>query len=171
MKIKFVVLITLLAAFSIYAQNDFDSTTKIKVGDPMPEFILKALEGKDLSSSELKGRVVLLNFWATWCGPCRKEMPLMQKEIFETIKNKNFVMAAVSRGEETDVVKKFIDQNKYTFPIYLDKETKTYSLFANKYIPRNFVIGKDGKVKWATAGFVDEEFKKMIQLIKDELAR
>ena len=171
MKIRFVVLITLFAACLIYAQNDFDTTTKIKIGDSMPEFTLKALAGKDISSSEFKGKVVLLNFWATWCGPCRKEMPLMQKDIFETIKNKNFLMAAVSRGEETDVVKKFIEQNKYTFPIYLDKETKAYSLFADKYIPRNFVIGKDGKVKWATVGFVEEEFKTMIQLIKDELAR
>ena len=81
------------------------------------------------------------------------------------------MLAAISRGEETAIVKKFIDLNKYTFPIYLDKETSVYKFFASKYIPRNFVIGKDGKVKWSSAGFVKEEFEEMIKTIKAELGK
>jgi len=144
----------LTAGFS-FAQDDLKETTLINVGDNLPE---------------LKGKVALINFWATWCGPCKAEMPLMQKEIFEKIKDKNFVMAAISRGEETGLVKRFIELNKYTFPIYLDKETTVYKLFASKYIPRNFVIGKDGKVKWSSIGFRQEEFDEMIKVIKKELA-
>ncbi|KAF0141667.1 MAG: Peroxiredoxin [Stygiobacter sp.] len=159
----------LTAGFS-FAQDDSKETTLINVGDNLPEFTAKALAGSDISSADLKGKVALINFWATWCGPCKAEMPLMQKEIFEKIKDKNFVMAAISRGEETGLVKRFIELNKYTFPIYLDKETTVYKLFASKYIPRNFVIGKDGKVKWSSIGFRQEEFDEMIKVIKKELA-
>lgn len=159
----------LTAGFS-FAQDDLKETTLINVGDNLPEFTAKALAGTDISSADLKGKVALINFWATWCGPCKAEMPLMQKEIFEKIKDKNFVMAAISRGEETGLVKRFIELNKYTFPIYLDKETTVYKLFASKYIPRNFVIGKDGKVKWSSIGFRQEEFDEMIKVINKELA-
>ena len=159
----------LTAGFS-FAQDDSKETTLINVGDNLPEFTAKALAGSDISSADLKGKVALINFWATWCGPCKAEMPLMQKEIFKKIKDKNFVMAAISRGEETDLVKRFIELNKYTFPIYLDKETAVYKLFASKYIPRNFVIGKDGKVKWSSIGFRQEEFDEMIKVINKELA-
>lgn len=168
-KLFVVALSFLIAGFSI-AQDDLKETTLLNVGDKLPEFTAKALAGTDLSSAELKGKVALINFWATWCGPCKKEMPLMQKDIFETIKDKNFVMAAISRGEETEIVNKFIGLNKYTFPIYLDKETTVYKLFATKYIPRNFVIGKDGRVKWSSVGFKQEEFDEMIKVINRELA-
>lgn len=165
------ILILLLFSCVSFAQDDAKETTLLNVGDNLPSFTVKALSGKDLVSDNLKGKVALINFWATWCGPCKAEMPLMQKEIFDTIGDKNFVMAAISRGEETATVKKFIDLNKYTFPIYLDKEASVYKLFASKYIPRNFVIGKDGKVKWASVGFVKEEFEEMIKTIKSELAK
>jgi peroxiredoxin len=145
-------------------------TTLLNIGDMLPKFTAKALAGTDLASADLRGKVALINFWATWCGPCKIEMPFIQKEIYEKIKDKNFVMAAISRGEETDLVKRFIELNKYTFPIYLDKETTVYKLFASKYIPRNFVIGKDGKVKWSSVGFRQEEFEEMIKVIKKELA-
>ena len=112
---------------------------------------------------------MLINFWATWCPPCKAELPLLQKNIYDKINDKNFAVLCISRGEKNDVVKKFIEQNKYTFPVYLDSETKTYNLFASKYIPRNFVIGKDGKVKLATVGFNQKEFEKMILLIEKEL--
>ncbi len=171
MKTRFAIFVLLFISVSIFAQEDFQSTTKINVGDSFPEFLLTGLTGKNLSSKELKGKVVLINFWATWCGPCKREMPLMQSEVFDKIKNENFVMAAISRGEETEIVKKFVDHNKYTFPIYIDKEAKVYSLFATKFIPRNFVIGKDGKIKWATMGYVEKEFKEMVELIKKELAK
>ncbi|KAF0151126.1 MAG: Peroxiredoxin [Ignavibacteria bacterium] len=171
MRKKIVILFLVLTAGFSFAQDDLKETTLINVGDNLPKFTAKALNGNDLTSDELTGKVVLITFWATWCGPCKAEMPFIQKDIYEKINDSNFVIAAISRGEEKEIVKKFIDLNKYPFPIYLDKEAAVYNLFASKYIPRNFVIGKDGKVKWTSVGFKHEEFAEMVNTINDELAK
>jgi peroxiredoxin len=153
----------------LFAQEDPSTTTLVKVGDPMPAFTATSLANQSLSSDELKGKVVLINFWATWCPPCRAELPLLQSNIVNRIKNKDFAVLCISRGEEAPVVKRFIDQNNYTFPVYLDSQTNTYKLFATRYIPRSFVVGKDGKIKWASTGFRKEEFEDMVKLIEAEL--
>lgn len=163
--------VILFNASFITAQDDAASSTLINKGDKAPKFEVQSISGGWLSSDQLKGKVTLINFWATWCPPCRAEFPLLQKDIYDSIKEKDFNVMAISRGEETDTVKKFIDKNKYTFPIYVDKEAKVYNLFANKYIPRNFVIGKDGYIKWASIGFVKEEFYEMIKVIREELKK
>jgi len=164
-----IILLLFLFSSITSAQNDLESTTILKVGNNLPAFTTQSLSGKTFSYDELKGKVVLINFWATWCPPCKAELPLLQKNIYDKIKDKNFAVLCISRGEKDDVVKKFIEQNKYTFPVYVDPQAKTYNLFASKYIPRNFVIGKDGKVKLATVGFNKEEFEGMIRLIEKEL--
>jgi peroxiredoxin len=158
-----------MSASLINAQEDAASSTLLNKGDKVPLFSVQSISGQWLSSAQLKGKVALINFWATWCPPCRAEFPLLQKNIFDAIKDKDFSILAISRGEEADTVKKFIERNKYTFPVFVDKEAKVYNLFAGKYIPRNFVIGKDGTVKWASTGFVKEEFYEMIEVIKKEL--
>jgi peroxiredoxin len=165
--------IILLVFFSslIFAQDDIKSSTIKNVGDIFPAFTTTSLNGSSFSSESLKNKVVLINFWATWCPPCKAELPLLQKNIYDKIKDENFMVLCISRGEKEEVVKKFIDQFKYTFPVYLDPNTKTYNQFATKYIPRNFVIGKDGKIKWASTGFAEKEFEKMITLIENELKK
>ena len=172
MKTKlFIILFLFLISSVLIAQDDVVSSTLLNVGDKLPSFNVPSLSGETYSSKELKGKVVLINFWATWCPPCKAEFPLLQKDIYDEIKESNFRVMAISRGEEIDTVKNFIDKYKYTFPVYLDKESKVYSLFANKYIPRNFVIGKDGIVKWASTGFKKDEFYEMVNLVKKELKK
>ncbi|MDQ7818598.1 MAG: TlpA disulfide reductase family protein [Melioribacteraceae bacterium] len=172
MKTKlFIILVLFLISSALIAQDDVASSTLLNLGDKLPSFNVPSLGGGTYSSNELKGKVILINFWATWCPPCRAEFPLLQKDIYDTIKESNFRVMAISRGEEIDTVKNFIDKYKYTFPVYLDKEAKVYNLFANKYIPRNFVIGKDGIVKWASTGFKKDEFYEMVNLIKKELKK
>lgn len=167
----FVSILVFLASTFVIAQDDIEKSTLLKKGDPMPAFTAESVSGESVSSGKLAGKVVLINFWATWCGPCRAEFPLLQKDIYDSIKDPDFLVMAISRGEVTDTVRKFIDRNNYTFPVFVDKEANVYNLFANKYIPRNFVIGKDGNIKWVSTGFNKEEFYEMVGLIKEELKK
>lgn len=169
-KLNVIVLLIFFSSLT-FAQDDINSATIKNVGDNIPAFTTTSLNGNSFSFEALKNKVVLINFWATWCPPCKAELPLLQKHIYDKIKDANFTLLCISRGEKEEVVKKFIEQYKYTFPVYLDTEAKTYNLFASKYIPRNFVIGKDGKIKWASTGFVQKEFEKMIKLIEEELKK
>jgi peroxiredoxin len=172
MKLKIVVLgIFLFSSLLVSAQNETETATLIKVGARMPDFTVRTLAGKTIDSKEFRGKVVLLNFWATWCPPCKKEMPFLQKDIFDRLRNKDFLMVAVSRGEKEAVVKDFINKHQYTFDIGLDPEGKVYKLFASRFIPRNFVIGRNGVVKLATVGYEEKEFAAMIALLNAELAR
>lgn len=108
------------------------------------DFTLKDLDGKAWTRSSLKGKVVLVNFWATWCPPCRKEMPDLQALSHE-FKDKGLVVLAIS-DEEEKVVRPFIEQNKYDYPILLDPGRKVNEMYQVDGIPKNFVYGRDGKL-------------------------
>lgn len=146
-----------------------DDTTKVNLNDNAPAFSYTTLDGKSISSDDLKGHVVLLTFFATWCPPCKKELPLIQSEIFEKISDPNFSMVVVGRKHTPEELKKFKDDNGYSFPIAADPDAKMYDLFASQYIPRNFIIGKDGTFKWISVGFEKSEFDKMLETIQSEL--
>lgn len=165
---KIIILICgMLAFMATAAAQDpgIEETTIIKAGMTAPEFTVKMLDGTEIKSTDLKGKVVLLNFWATWCGPCRQEFARVQADIIDRFKGKDLVFIALSRGEEKDRVDKFIETNNYTFPVGLDSDSSVYKKFASNYIPRNFVIGRDGKVVLASVGYEPEGFEAMIKLI------
>ena len=114
---------------------------KIKAAD----FKLKDLEGKELSLSDLKGKKVFLNFWATWCPPCRAEMPEIEK-LYQETKDSNLVIVAVEIGEPLDNVKSFIDSNKYSFKVLLDSDQSVASEYGITSIPTSFFIDVDGNI-------------------------
>ncbi len=166
------VLILLLGMTSVLARDEaVEQSSLVKVGSAVPAFTLNILNGQAFDSTAMKGKVMLINFWATWCPPCKKEMPPLQKEVFEGIQDPDFVMVAISRGEAEAVVREFLADNPYTFPIALDTDKKIYSLFATQYIPRNYVVDKQGVVQWASIGFEEDEFAAMVKQIKAELAK
>ena len=146
-----------------------DSTTLVKVGDPAPDFSVALFDGSHLTLSELRGKVVLLNFWATWCPPCRQELTRVQKEIIDRFAGKPFVFLPVSRGEKRETVEAFREKTGYTFPMGLDSARTVYDRYATDYIPRNFLIDKQGKVILATVGYDDEEFDALIRTIEKTL--
>jgi len=107
-------------------------------------FTLTALDGKVYNLDALRGHVVLLNFWATWCPPCRKEMPDMQK-LYERFEKKGFIVLAVS-DEKRETVEGFLAKQSYTFPILLDPHRKTNTAFYVEGIPKSFLFDRQGRL-------------------------
>lgn len=145
--------------------NEVAKTTIVKKGDKAPDFTVEMVDGSKIQLSKLKGKVVLVNFWATWCPPCREELKHVQKQIIDHFKGKDFVFLPISRGEKKEVVEAFRKKMNYTFPMGLDPKQSIYKLYAQNYIPRNFVVGKDGKVIYLSVGYTPEEFAEMIATI------
>ena len=116
-----------------------------------------------------KGKLVFINFFATWCPPCRQELTRVQKEIIDRFAGKPFVFLPVSRGEKRETVEAFREKTGYTFPMGLDSARTVYDRYATDYIPRNFLIDKQGKVILATVGYDDEEFDALIRTIEKTL--
>jgi thiol-disulfide isomerase/thioredoxin len=109
------------------------------------DFKLKDLSGKELSLSDLKGKKVFLNFWATWCPPCKAEMPEIEKFYQET-KDSDLVIVAIEIGEPLDTVKSFIDSNKYNFKVLLDSDQSVSSKYGITSIPTSYFIDVDGNI-------------------------
>ncbi len=163
MKAKYFFLTLLLFAFTLnlFAQDEF---TLIKQGEKAPDFTFETAPGKTQKLSDLKGKVVWINFFATWCSPCREELPILQKEVFDKYKNnKNFVLIILGREHSWDEINKFIKEQGLTMPFFPDPERKVFSVYAKQNIPRNFIIDKDGKIAISTVGYEKEEFKKTEQ--------
>ena len=109
------------------------------------DFTLTDLSGKSWTLRDLKGKVVLVNFWATWCPPCQKEMPDLEA-LYTRFKDQGFVVLAISEDDETEKVGPFISERKISFPVLLDPGQKVNNLFAVAGIPKSFVYNRDGKL-------------------------
>ena len=151
------------------AEAETESTTLVRAGETAPDFTVELTDGSQLSLNELRGKVVLLNFWATWCPPCRQELTRVQKDIIDRFAGKEFVFLPVSRGEKRETVEAFREKTGYTFPMGLDSARTVYDRYASNYIPRNFLIDQEGKVILATVGYDEEEFDALIRTIEKTL--
>lgn len=117
-----------------------------EVGKLAPDFTLTGLDGQEVSLSDFRGEPVLLNFWASWCGPCRIEMPLLQ-EVYEQWTSKGLVLLAVNLQEDPAKVKEFIDDAGYTFPVLLAPGNKVPLSYNIRGIPATFFIDADGVIR------------------------
>lgn len=146
--------------------SDEEDTTSLVRGSTAPDFALQTLTGETVRLSDFHGQKVMLNFWATWCGPCRAEMPDMQKFYDE----KDIVVLAVnlttSRFDEAENVEPFVDEYGLTFPILLDVDNEVADLYQIKPIPTSFLIDTSGKIHNVAYGALNyelmvQEFEKM----------
>ncbi|WP_102401558.1 peroxiredoxin family protein [Haloimpatiens massiliensis] len=114
------------------------------------DFTLKNIEGKTVKLSDFKGKKVFLNFWATWCEPCRSEIPDMIK-LQNEIKDSNIVILAINIGESKNKVEDFVKKNNMNFTVLLDEEQKVASKYSVSGIPTTYLIDENGKlIKWTT---------------------
>jgi len=170
---KKLLLITLfLSSLNIFSQEDYMESSLVQLNETAPEFSFTTNDGKTVKLSDYKGNVILINFFATWCGPCMKEMPYIQKDLWEKLKNNDkFIILSFGRDHSQEEVKKFIESKKFTFPIFADEDKSIYNLFATKYIPRNYLIDSNGKVIYASTGFSEKEFEELKATIDKHLIK
>lgn len=158
-------IIILLLTITINAFCQEPMPEIIHIGDNAPPINIKTINGDVFNTKSHKGKVIYLNFFATWCGPCMKEMPIIETEIWKTIKHPNFTMLAIGREHSVNEIKTFSQSKDLTMPMAADTNRAIYSMFAPQMIPRNIVIDQQGKIIYSQHGYDSVEFKKMIALI------
>ena len=174
MKKLSIILFVLFTSVNIFSQDNIDYQYKVKVGDIAPDFEMSLPSGKTIKLSSLKGKVVMLQFTASWCGVCLKEMPQIEKDIWQKHKNTpNFALFGIDREEPAETVLKFAKATGVTYPIGLDPKADIFATYAEREagITRNVIIDKDGKIVMLTRLFKMEEFYEMVSLIDSLLAK
>jgi peroxiredoxin len=147
-----------------------DKTTLVKTGDAAPTFVCRTIDGKTIDISKLRGKIIMINFFATWCPPCNLELPVLQKNIWERYKsNSDFVLIILGREHNEKEVTDFVNAKKFTMPFAPDPKREIFKLYASQSIPRNVIIGSDGKIIFQSIGYTAEEFKKIEELLAASL--
>lgn len=161
-----------VSAFS-QEQKVYENGYLVRVGDTAPDFTIREAGGKTYLLSDLQGKVVMLQFTASWCGVCRKEMPFIEDEIWLQGKDKGLVVIGIDRDEPEATVLKFKDDMKITYPLALDPGAEIFGLYAQKEagVTRNVIIDRKGKIIFLTRLFEQEEFNKMKEIIFSELSK
>ncbi|MDP1769171.1 MAG: TlpA family protein disulfide reductase [Nitrospirota bacterium] len=138
----------------------------VKLGEPAPNFRLRDLNGQMVSLSDLRGKVVLLNFWATWCGPCRVEMPAME-ELYRTFSRNDFEILAVSTDAQgASVTRPFQQENHLTFPILHDADYRVGLTYGARSLPMTFMVDRQGIVRHQIFGARDWGATEAHQLVQ-----
>ena len=136
----------------------------VNIGDVAPSFTTKTSNGEIFDLEKELGKVIMLQFTASWCSVCIKEMPFIENEIWNLYKDRDdFCLVAIDRGENIETIKKLIKKTQITYPICLDEESEIFELYAEKKagVTRNIIIDKDGKIAFLTRLFEMNEFNEM----------
>jgi peroxiredoxin len=136
-----------LLAFTGAAQAGAGNTNA-----PAPDFTLPARAGPEVSLSGLKGQVVLINFWATWCGPCRREMPLLD-QLYQRYKGLGFAMLGVNVEEDSTLADRFLKDTPVSFPVLLDRQNAVSKLYDVTAMPSTVLVDREGRVRYVHYGY------------------
>lgn len=146
--------ILLADPYALASTQDF-STVPVQVDFPAPELNLTTLNGEPASLSDYLGQVVLVNLWATWCPPCREEMPTL-KAFHEKYQSEGFVLVAIDQGETPEIVLPFVKEFGLTFPIWLDVDSQAGRSFNTMNLPSSYVIDRNGRVRLMWIGGISK---------------
>ena len=162
----------LLACFT-YSQNN-ERGYIVSVGDKAPLFKTKTSSGEIFDLEKHKGKIVMLQFTASWCSVCIKEMPYIENEIWQLHKDSDdFFLVGIDKGESIEMINKLINKTNVTYPICLDEKSEIFELYAEKKagVTRNVIIDRDGEIIFLTRLFDHNEFNEMKDIISKSLTK
>ncbi|WP_232696277.1 thiol-disulfide oxidoreductase ResA [Brevibacillus daliensis] len=162
MRIGVLGILLIALVFAIY--SSISKPGLLKVGDEAPNFSLKDREDKNVTLADLKGKTVILNFWGTWCEPCRNEMPALEK-IYQKYKSDDVVVIGLNVGEAKLTAEQFIRQVEVTFPIWFDSRKEVTKRYSVGKMPTTYFIDKDGVIRVIKTGEMTERV--MEQLLSE----
>jgi peroxiredoxin len=163
--------VLLVLCSSTYGQQVYEHQYLVKVGDMAPDFTINEVSGKSYKLSELRGNVVMLQFTASWCSVCRKEMPFIEKEIWIPGEKQGLKVIGIDRDEPVEKAKELAQVTGITYPLALDPGAEIFSQYAQKEagVTRNIIIDRNGRIIFLTRLFKREEFNAMKNVIFKEL--
>lgn len=170
--ILLVIFIYLFAGMAAQKVTVYPNNYLVKTGDMAPDFVINEAGGKSYKLSDLRGKVVMLQFTASWCSVCRTEMPFIEKEIWQEKKSAGLIVLGIDRDEPVEKVLKFQKDIGVTYPLVLDPGADIFGLFAEKAagVTRNVIIDRTGKIIFLTRLYERPEFDQMKKVIFKELA-
>ncbi len=158
-------LVHILLALSLFAAA---TPPEVKIGGKARDFTLTSLNGKEVSLSSLRGKVVLLNFWATWCAPCREELPELSL-LQENLGRRGLVILAVSVDNEMENAKNFVKKYNLKLEALWDRDKKVTKLYDPETMPSSFLIDRNGNLRFVHTGYDEKEWKRILNEIEELL--
>jgi peroxiredoxin len=167
--------VAFLCALSLFGCSSDDPKVPVAgtvaAGQPAPDFTLSDLNGRNYTLSQLRGKVVIVNFWATWCPPCRAEMPSMEK-LYRELADQGLVMLAVNIEKDgRRTVPQFLASSPHSFPVLLDEQEVVQKRYGVYKFPESFIIRKDGVVDDKVIGAIDWAEPRAVAYFRDLLQR
>jgi thiol-disulfide isomerase/thioredoxin len=144
-------------------------TSFVGVGDRAPEFSLTTADGEPFALPN-DGRITLINFFATWCGPCQSELPHLDRIWKANRDNERFRLLVIGREETTEAVREYRDKKGFTFPIAADPDRAVYALFASESIPRTLLVSPRGEIVYSQSGFREADIDKLQAALDAQIA-
>lgn len=169
----FFIVFSSILSFCSHGKKAYENGYLVRVGDMAPDFTVNEAGGKSYRLSDLKGKVVMLQFTASWCSVCRTEMPFIEKEIWLEKQTAGLAVLGIDRDEPLDKVLKFKNDIGVTYPLALDPGADIFGLYAQKTagVTRNVIIDRSGKIIFLTRLYERKEFDAMKKVIFEELEK
>jgi thiol-disulfide isomerase/thioredoxin len=154
-----------VAAWGIVALAPAASNAPLRDGAAAPVFQLDSASGKPVSLADYKGQVVMLNFWASWCGPCRKEMPILE-QLHKQYRNKGFTLVGVNVEPNSNDAQNWLKATPVTFPILYDRESTVSKLYQVEGMPNTVIVDRKGRVRFIHRGYKPGEENEYLDQIR-----
>lgn len=147
--------------FCLFANLPISAQNYLEKGDVLSDFTIHTTDGQEIEIESLRGKVVHLNFFATWCSPCLKELAVIEDKLLNDLEGKDFYFVSIGRDHFQKDIQKFKDKKGYNFPMAYDTQRIAFTEFSEKGIPLNVIINKNGKIIFKETGYSPKGMNQM----------